>query len=475
MLFRFVRAFLRASVRIYFKRIDVSGRENVPETGPAILVANHPNSVIDAFLIGTQLSRRTINFIAKDSIPNAPVLGSILRRCGVIGVARLIDYTGDIRQTHGKNLKAIDTCVPHLEAGEIMSIFGEGVSTDSRKLGIIKKGAVRIAYNAEEPNDFRLGVALVPIGINYSAKERFRSSVLISVGEPFRITDFGTQLAQNKQKVLLRGTRRLQESIEHLIVNIVDDQLAPLVEQITDIYARPPGQQAGDQNLVEYYREKRRITECIQYLNQTEPKLLEHIRQSIDTYWTLLRRMHLDDETITRRVNVRALIETMLKTVVGLIGLTLSFYGWVNNVLPRYLGKFARRFGRSRHRTVRPDGQTTERIVIARETAAAHWGGWMGALIAYPLQTFALGSIVVSVSNLVTGIVAGSLYVVTLVPSWKFSLEQTERVRQRISDIRVQFAALTHRLFIVRIRRRRAQAVKMIHTTLSSFDALHPS
>ncbi len=469
-----VRAFIKASVRIYFGRIEVTGRDRIPFSGPVVVVSNHPNSVVDAFLLGTQLTRRRINFIAKDSIPGLPIVGALLRKCGVIGVARRIDYPGEIKQTLGRNLKAIDTCTPHLERGEIVTIFGEGVSTDSRKLGIIKKGAVRIGYNAEQLNDFRLGVTFVPVGINYSDKVKFRSSVLIEVGVPFRLTDVAANPRENMPRVLHEGTRKLQESIERAIVNLEHEELGPLLDRTAGILlARGAIGDARQEPLDGHFEAKRRLAEWIDYMNQTEPKFLEHLRAQLDEYSTVLRRMHIDDVSVAGRARPGGLLRDLWKVCLGFPALLVSFYGWVNNLLPRYLGRFARQFGRQRE--IRTAAGGSPRIVVARETLAAHYGGWAGALIGYPLQVFLLGWIISSASTRLAGIVAGGVYALTLVPSWQFSLMHAERVRNEIAGIRLGVTILMHRLTLGRIRRRRTALIQMIRRSLADYDALQPA
>src|SRR5436309_16050447 len=86
-----------------------------------------------------------------------------------------------------RNRLAIEACVPRLKAGEVIAIFGEGISTDARHLHQIRKGAMRFGYAAEQAVRFGLGTSWVPVGINYPAKQRLRSDVLIRVGSPFRL------------------------------------------------------------------------------------------------------------------------------------------------------------------------------------------------------------------------------------------------------------------------------------------------
>src|SRR2546425_9018816 len=85
-LYRFARALFDQTIHLYYGRIEVVGRDNIPQTGPVILVANHPNAVADACLVGTQITGRRVSFIAKDTLTRAPLLrwrsrpGRVVRR-----------------------------------------------------------------------------------------------------------------------------------------------------------------------------------------------------------------------------------------------------------------------------------------------------------------------------------------------------------------------------------------------------------
>ena len=89
-----------------------------------------------------------------------------------MGVARAVDYERQRDLARRRNQSAIATCVPRLLAGELLTIFGEGISTDARRLHMIRKGAMRFGYSAEQAADFQLGLVWIPVGISYSAKQR---------------------------------------------------------------------------------------------------------------------------------------------------------------------------------------------------------------------------------------------------------------------------------------------------------------
>src|SRR3989304_5482523 len=113
----FGRALLNQTSRLYYRRIEVAGREHIPAAGPAILVANHPNSVADAFLLASQLPPRNINFIAKESIPRAPVVGWVVRQFGLLGVARAMEYENRRELARQRHQAAIPHCIPRRVGG----------------------------------------------------------------------------------------------------------------------------------------------------------------------------------------------------------------------------------------------------------------------------------------------------------------------------------------------------------------------
>ena len=52
-LYRLLLPLGRALVWIFFRRVEVRGREHVPRDGPILVAANHPNMLMDALLLGT--------------------------------------------------------------------------------------------------------------------------------------------------------------------------------------------------------------------------------------------------------------------------------------------------------------------------------------------------------------------------------------------------------------------------------------
>lgn len=172
------RALILALVRFAletFYRTRKWGHE-VPAEGPLILVANHPNALVDPALL-MEATPRPLRFLGKEPLLRMPVIGFIVRRIGLIPVYRTQDGA-DPKQ----NAAAFEAVRAALHQGDAIAIFPEGKSHDEPALQRLKTGAARMALDA---NPEQAGeVRIVPVGLVYSDKGYFRSKAAIWIGEP---------------------------------------------------------------------------------------------------------------------------------------------------------------------------------------------------------------------------------------------------------------------------------------------------
>jgi 1-acyl-sn-glycerol-3-phosphate acyltransferase len=78
---------LGASTRFGHRRIDLVGLENIPESGPLIVAANHQNALVDPMLLLGLLPRRLVS-VAKATLFRHPLIGPLLRLVGALPVHR---------------------------------------------------------------------------------------------------------------------------------------------------------------------------------------------------------------------------------------------------------------------------------------------------------------------------------------------------------------------------------------------------
>ena len=126
-----------------FADYKVTGRENVPRSGPLIIVANHQSN-FDPPLLGASVPRR-IWFLAKDTMFNNPAYRWFLTSYGAFPLDR-----------EGTDIRAYRWAISKLQQSGTLALFPEG----TRSKGALQKahpGVVRFALKSQ--------ASLLPVGI----------------------------------------------------------------------------------------------------------------------------------------------------------------------------------------------------------------------------------------------------------------------------------------------------------------------
>ena len=147
-----MRAVVRPVLRTAF-RMEVSGEENVPESGPAILAPNH-DSMWDVPLLVVASPRRVVFMAHRD------VFATAWKRW-------LMTELGGFPVSSGAG--AIRSATEVLRAGRVLGLFPEGTRV-AQGLAEFKPGAARLALS--------LGVPLIPVAIAGTSQIMPRGSLL---------------------------------------------------------------------------------------------------------------------------------------------------------------------------------------------------------------------------------------------------------------------------------------------------------
>jgi 1-acyl-sn-glycerol-3-phosphate acyltransferase len=131
MIYSLIR-FFASLLLIPIFRIEVSGIESVPETGPCIIASNH-KSWLDPVFLGIVLKRK-IRFMAKEELFRYPLLGWLVRELGAFPVKR-----------GAADRQALKTAVEALKKGEAVGIFVEGTRVRTNSIGELKPGIYLLA------------------------------------------------------------------------------------------------------------------------------------------------------------------------------------------------------------------------------------------------------------------------------------------------------------------------------------------
>ena len=171
-----ITALTRLVFRALGLRFTLTGVENVPRRGGAVMAINHVGYLDFTFAgFAAHPAGRLIRFMAKKEVFDHPVSGPLMRGMRHIPV----DRTGTPADSYAAAVAA-------LRSGEIVGVFPEATISQSYELKEFKTGAVRMAREA--------GVPLLPCVVWGSqrvfTKARPRdlrrgTPISVCVGEPF--------------------------------------------------------------------------------------------------------------------------------------------------------------------------------------------------------------------------------------------------------------------------------------------------
>lgn len=157
-LIRVLKILIRCALFVFCKKIQIHNKHNLNQKGPLLIIANHPDSFLDAIIIGSYYKRR-VHFLARGDAFTKKHHRYLLGLLNMIPVYRLREgkeflHLNEYAFTATKNL---------LAKGEAVLIFIEGICLNTNKLQPFKKGTARILQGAQEmgvrPNIHVAGIA----------------------------------------------------------------------------------------------------------------------------------------------------------------------------------------------------------------------------------------------------------------------------------------------------------------------------
>lgn len=327
MLYQFLRFLVTIGIRFYYKEIKIVNRKNVPENGPCIYIANHPNTLMDAWMIG-YASKIPIFFMAKGTLFSSPLKNRILRSLNMIPINR----RGEGATKGVSNNDSFEACYQILKEGKCLLIFPEGTSHLERHLRELKSGTARIALEAEKRNGNKLGIKVVPLGLNYLDADRFRSRVLIHVGQAIELTDYHEDFAINQSKTAKKLTEQFRIRLEQVLVNSTEKETELMVDELHDIFQSKYIKQSkrgvqGEIDLLKQIRDK------MDEFSIAEPWKISEIKTLLLELKSKLNQFEIRADLLDRRFRLKMFFRQIFVSLIFMIiGLPLFLFGIVHNI-----------------------------------------------------------------------------------------------------------------------------------------------
>ena len=186
--YRLLVGIVRFVLRVFFREIAVEGAANVPRDRGGLLVAWHPNGLIDPALILAHFPGHIV-FGARDGLLRWPVIGWMMRRLGTVPIYRAADQQAMSDEARrAANAKSLDALAAELANGSFAALFPEGQSHDQPFVTEIRSGAARLFLRAAARDGDASSLPVVlPVGLHYDRKHIFRSDVLVTFHPPLAL------------------------------------------------------------------------------------------------------------------------------------------------------------------------------------------------------------------------------------------------------------------------------------------------
>ncbi len=220
--YRAIRRFFRVLLRLFFKEVVVEGVENLPLDRGGLLIAGHPNGLIDPALIIAHFPGRII-FGARHGLFGWPLIGSLMRHLGTVPIYRASDESDLSRvEKMRANEESLDRMAREIATGSYSALFPEGVSHDMSHLSDIKTGASRLYYRARMLSENGVSdPVIVPVGLYYDRKNIFRSRVLLTFHPALPLPETLDIDPGEERSVLRPAVAGLTELIDARLVEVV--------------------------------------------------------------------------------------------------------------------------------------------------------------------------------------------------------------------------------------------------------------
>jgi|SRR5680860_1334876 len=234
-----VRLLARAASALWFRKVEVVGRERLPASGPLLLVASHFNGLLDPMLV-VATTDAVPRFLAKSALWRNPAVGRLLDYAGAIPVHRAKEGTT------AANANVFAACHEALARGDTLALFPEGITHDEPRLAELRTGAARIALGAREAG--AAGVVVLPVGLIYTDKASPRSRALVRFGRPIHLdrhmtlfVEPGADQGPDNVDAVRRLTAEIRTRLAEAALDYDDADFALLAMRAAMVALRPEG------------------------------------------------------------------------------------------------------------------------------------------------------------------------------------------------------------------------------------------
>ncbi len=346
---------VRSLVSLFFRRVEVVGADHVPKNGGGILIAWHPNGLVDPALIVSTFPRRVV-FGARHGLFKWPIVGQVMRALGTVPIYRAVDLkNADDEARRAANRKSLDALAQAVCDGRFATLFPEGVSHDAPSLQELKTGAARLYYRAKQLRDPNtVAPVIIPVGLHYDDKTSFRSDALVEFHSPIELpSELDRPISEDDDEMLRARSSELTAHLEPILREVTHAteswELNRLMGRVRSLMRAERAKRAGANlkapDMAERTLGMARVWRAYYARLESEPKAVKALLDRVAAYDAALREIKLEDDDLDKPPPIESkwipLILALQAAVVFLVFPPVLVLGSLINVGPYFLTNLA--------------------------------------------------------------------------------------------------------------------------------------
>jgi glycerol-3-phosphate O-acyltransferase/dihydroxyacetone phosphate acyltransferase len=287
-----------------------------------------------------------------------------------------------------KNLEMFAAARNLLARGGTIGICPEGVSHDEPRLRPIKTGAARIALGAVSTGEVA-SLKIVPAGLYYTSKTKFRSAVLLYFGKGLEVTPVEMEADGTLPRTAVKElSNRIEGALREVMLDAEHEEALHTITQAERIFSSEPGEE-GSESLAGELQLQQRFVKAYRVLHERAPERLLKLEVRMNRFEEELSQAGVDPDDLSPPTSTRDVFTHLISRVLLFLALILpaTLGALVHYPAYRLGGYLATRFSKNDDDVV-----STVKIISAMllfpltwlvaATAGYRLEGWRFALIA---------------------------------------------------------------------------------------------
>jgi len=301
---------VRFLVGLFFRRVEVAGAGLVPKAGGGILVAWHPNGLVDPALIISTFPRRVV-FGARHGLFKWPIVGQVMRALGTVPIYRAVDLAGaDDEARRNANRRSLDALAKAVCEGRFAALFPEGVSHDEPFPQELKTGAARLYFRAKQlAGSESEQPVIIPVGLHYDDKTSFRSGALVEYHPALVLPpDLDAPIAEDDDETLRERSAELTARLEPVLQEVTHAtetwELNRLMGRVRSLMRAERAKRAGADlkapDMAERALGMARVWKAYQERSKSDPDAVARLLERVAAYDEALKEVKLEDDDLDK-------------------------------------------------------------------------------------------------------------------------------------------------------------------------------